>query len=66
MITLSELGSMLKTKYTLVNSHQSLNASNFNILWNVSVPRDFIQFLNTLRLAMQVATDIYVQGMIVS
>ena len=52
-----------KTKYSLTNSYQSLNASNFNILCNVSVPRDLlraiIQFLNTLRLAMQVATYIY-------
>ena len=42
---------MLPTKYLLTNSHQSLSASNFNILCNVSVLKDFlwaiIQFLNT-------------------
>ena len=55
---------MLKTKYSLANSHQSLNASDFNILCNVAALRDLlraiVQFLNTLRLAMQVATYIYI------
>ena len=31
---------MLTTEYSLVNSYQSLSASNFNILCNVSVPRE--------------------------
>ena len=42
---------MLTTEYSLANSHQSLSASNFNILCNVSDPRylllAIIQFLNT-------------------
>ena len=41
----------LTTEYLLGNSHQSLSASNFNILCNVLVLRDLlqaiIQFLNT-------------------
>ena len=30
----------LTTEYSLTNSYQSLRASNFNILCNISVPRD--------------------------
>ena len=42
---------MLQIEYSLANSHQSLSASNFIILCNVSVSRDLlraiIQFWNT-------------------
>ena len=55
---------MLTIEYLLANSHQSLSASNFIILCNVSVSRDLLWAIleHTIRLATQVATNI--QGMV--
>ena len=50
------LSGFVTVEYSLVNDHQSLNASNFIKLCNVSVPRDLLQastdLEHTVRMAM--------------
>ena len=59
------LKKVLKTEYSLANSHQSLNLSNFKIL-HILVPRDLVrtivQFLNTE--TSNAGGYLYIQGMI--